>query len=319
VTTIVSLAVMTAVFALAFYGLKAAWARFKTAPPGELIQVDRETYGERPALLGLIEEAEKDHRAEVPLRTMMIISSAAGVLAVLAGFAFLHLMYRSAPLLSAHQSVRPAITMTTPRVVRSDFVDSPRVRVVIDDSSPDALPVEDLLRRCAAFEITYVTTEGTVKCYSEGSPNAQLLLNRTRTQDTKCAVQQQGFGAVVTAATDAVAKEVSERRPIDRYAELVYFVLTFFGVFLRLCWEASKSVRGRRKTSPYFTPQALITSLVLAIATYAMIIQSGLAGSSDLLSFKTGIFAMYNGILSSGLIRDFNTLRPTTAPAAPTP
>lgn len=319
-TTFIVLALMISVFVLVFHGVKTVWRRSRPElrkdthqfmPGDQALDPDR--------LTDLLEE----HRGGIPLRPLLLMSSLAMVTAVACGFAFLNLMYRGAPIQKVRKISAPLSTqpMPLPRVLRGDFVDSNKVRVIVDDSSPDAPVVEDLLRRCAAFEITYVTPEGTVKCYSEGSANAQILLNRTRLSDMECGVQQQGFGAVVTAATEAVTKEVSERKPGDRYAELVYFVLTFLGVFLRFCWEASKSVRGRRKTSPYFTPQTLITSLVLAIATYAMIIQSGLAGSSDLLSFKTGIFAMYNGILSTGLLRDFGTLRPVAAtpatPAAP--
>lgn len=302
-TTIITLIVMTAVFSGAFYGLRHLWL-WKKGPASA-----NSTPDDLAAIYG-----------SIPLRALMVLSGISGILAVGAGFAFLNLSYRAAPILQVRSldEVDQRVVvhqLKMPKVLRSDFVESPKVRVIVDDSDPNLPPVEDLLRRCTPMEITYVTKEGQVKCYSEGSANAQKLLSATRYANHD--IQQQGLGAIVAAATSEVSKEVANRKPADRYAELVYFALTFLGVFLRFCWEATQK-RRRTKQSLYFTPQTLITSLVLAIATYAMIIQSGLAGSSDLLSFKTGIFAIYNGLLSTGLLKDLGTLRPgATPPTAP--
>lgn len=103
---------------------------------------------------------------------------------------------------------------------------------------------------------------------------------------------------------------------MDRYAEVVYFVLTFLGVLLRLYWDVVQAPKTGRRRATLLAPQTLVTSLVLAIATYAMIIQSGLAGTSDLLTFKTGIFAVYNGLLSKSFL-DLATLKTAATPANP--
>lgn len=259
----------------------------------------------------------------MPLRPAMILSSIAAMIAVSSGFVFLYVLSSHAPLLRLNQ--RMAIKLhpigVVPPITKSDLVStSPRVKVLIDDSMDDVSLPLDVLKQCTDTEITYVGATGNVSCVAEGSKEAQRLLDRVKPpmesplapQLPPPGIKQQGFFPAISTTTTEAAKVVAERSGIHRYAEVIYFILTFIGVFLRICWDAIQTPH-RGKKPPLLTLSSVITSLVLAITVYALIIQSGLAGSSDLLSFKTGIFATYNGLLAKSFL-DLTTLkRPVAA------
>lgn len=285
-TTTITLVIMLAIFTIVLYGIKRWWH------PGD--------------------------PADIPAAHIATMGAVAGLLAVLVGFGFLYVNFRSAPVHPVVQQVMEVRGAVFQDVTAQDLVvQHPNVRVIVDDSGPDAPPVDNLLLRCPIQDITLVQLDGKVKCVQEGSPEAKQLLRRGQDlqdiRDATSPVQHQGF---LTTAPAQVATDVAARRPMDRYAEVVYFVLTFLGVLLRLYWDVVQAPRTGRRRSTLLAPQTLVTSLVLAIATYAMIIQSGLAGTSDLLTFKTGIFAIYNGLLSKSFL-DLATLRPTQTPVQP--
>lgn len=285
-TTIITLVIMLAVFTVVLYGIKHLWH------PG-------------------------DH-AVVPLGHSATMGASAGLAAILVGFGFLYVNFRSAPVHPAVQQTLGVKSVVFPGITAQDLVvQHPNVRVIVDDSGPDAPPVDNLLLRCPIQDITLVQPDGKVKCVQEGSPEAKQLLQRGQdlqdVRDATSPVQIQGF---LTTAPAQVATDVAARKPMDRYAEVVYFVLTFLGVLLRLYWDVVQAPRTGRRRSTLLAPQTLVTSLVLAIATYAMIIQSGLAGTSDLLTFKMGIFAIYNGMISKSFL-DLATLKAAATPANP--
>jgi len=261
----------------------------------------------------------------VPARPMLLAAATAGVISLAVGFAALQLLVLHPPRLTAESLYRVPVKplAVPPGATRVGLVKtSPYVKVVVDDSDDNVALPQDLLRQCADTEVTYVRADGLVDCLAEGSAQAKALLDRAQLrQDLERELVGPGLRpdpmigtqGVGTSPTEA-AKDMAARRPIDRYAELVYFFLTFLGVLLRTYWDGVQ-LRRRRKPS-ILTVQSVVTSLVLAIAVYALVLQSGLMGSGNLLTFSTGVFATYNGILAPVLLKDVAALR-TGGPTAP--
>jgi hypothetical protein len=315
-TTFAVLTVMALVFAAVLYGVIHIWHRS--------LRHKQFLTAEESVALG---------EGSVPVRRLLIVYLISGIVSLTAGFALLHTLAQNPPRLAARDSQVVARPITLPpSATRADLVrDAPQIKVVVDDSEDNTALPPDLLRQCGDIEITHVQTNGTVRCLSEGSMEAKQLLARGQprspmkqgamlpnmAQEQRNAIELQGFVPSVASAPTDAAKEVSERKPWDRYAELVYFFLTFIGVFLRTYWDGIQ--QHRRRKAVILTAPSVITSLVIAIAVYALVIQSGLAGSSKLLTFSTGIFAVYNGITSPVILKDIAALRNGTASAPPTP
>jgi hypothetical protein len=261
---------------------------------------------------------------DLPVKPMLLISILAGLLAVAGGVTFLRVMVTYAPHLTSTKSkvkARPQQFVTKLDLGQQ----KPRIKVVVNDSDDDVPLPGDLLRRCADVEITYITSVGNVQCFAEGSPEALKLLQRNAPSagDTLPRPEQhrqagknpmkQGFLLAVSTTPTEVAKDVAARTGINRYAEVIYFLLTFLGVLLRIYWDASQQQKQESKPA-LLTVSSMTTGLVLAVATYALVIQSGLTGASDMLNFRTGIFAVYNGILSSTLLKDIAAFRTASSP-----
>lgn len=261
---------------------------------------------------------------DLPVKPMLLISLLAGLLAVAGGVVFLRVLVIYAPSLTVKPKakVRPQRFATKVDLVQQE----PRIKVVVNDSADDVPLPGDLLRRCADVEITYVSAEGNVKCFAEGSPEALQLLQRSAPTDATplcpesvppVEAMKQSFILAVSTTPTEVAKDVAARTGINRYAEVIYFMLTFLGVFLRICWDANQQQKQESKPA-LLTISSLTTGLVLAIATYALVIQSGMTGASDVLNFRTGIFVIYNGLLSPSILRDVKSWQtPPTAVSSP--
>jgi hypothetical protein len=255
---------------------------------------------------------------DLPVKPMLLISLLAGLLAVTGGVTFLRVIVTYAPRLTTKPKIKARSQQFT---TKADLVQQePRIKVVVNDSADDVPLPGDLLRRCADVEITYINVEGEVRCFAEGSIEALKLLQRTSPAVEDTAPQpkvilplkamKQGFILAVSSTPTEVAKDVAARTGVNRYAEVIYFILTFFGVLLRICWDANQ--QQKQDKPPLLTIASLTTGLVLAIAAYALVIQSGMTGSGDVLNFRTGIFAIYNGILAPMLIKDIAAFRTAT-------
>jgi hypothetical protein len=184
--------------------------------------------------------------------------------------------------------------------------DTPRFKIIVNSSPGGDISAADLAK-CQDQAITWVTQSNAVRCVEVSSPEGMALLkmdpvDRPIQQDPLNGIQQQGFAAT----PEAIAQDVSSRPSgIQQYCEVIFFALVYLGVMLRIYWDVYlQKRRGRR---PTLTVNTLISGLVIAIAVYGTVMQSGLLGKT--ISFQAGVFATYNGIVWPVILNDIAALR----------
>jgi len=190
--------------------------------------------------------------------------------------------------------------------------DTPRFKIIVNSSLGGNITA-DALTKCKDPDITHVTQDNKVECVEVTSPQGQSLLNintiKRPERNALNAISPQGFAASPGEVVQEVAARTGWWQP---YAEVIFFCLMYLGVMLRIYWDIYMQKRRGRK--PTITVQTLVSGLVIAIVVYGTVVQSGMLNKT--ITFQSGIFATYNGIVWPVLINDIAALR-GSSPAKP--